>query len=253
MRTQVLDRGDLQSLEPVLAPIFERALWVQDCYSVDSPGKVVEAYAQALVQGGGRIEQRGLRTLRQAGDGWEVIDMNGRNQRFDQVVVALGPWAPEFLATIGIRVPMGFERGYHMHYAAGDSGHRLQRPIYDTGGGYVLSPMEQGLRLSTGVELTHRDAPANTTQLTLAEASARQAMPLGERLEATPWLGRRPTLPDSRPIIGPMPKRPGLFLAFGHQHIGFSTGPGTAKLLAAQMTGQPLPIDPKPFRAERFL
>ena len=73
-------------------------------------------------------------------------------------------------------------------------------------------------------------------------------------LEHPLWMGRRPTLPDSRPVIGEMPGRPGLWLAFGHQHIGFSTGPGTAALLGALMQGDTrLPLDPHPFRASRFL
>ena len=155
---------------------------------------------------------------------------------------------------LGVDIPMGFERGYHMHYAAGSAASALQRPIYDTAGGYVLSPMEQGLRLSTGVELNRCDAPMKPVQLDAAEAAARQALPLGERLQHPLWMGRRPTLPDSRPIIDQMPGRPGLWLAFGHQHIGFSTGPGTAALLAAMMLGDAqTPLDPHPFRASRFL
>jgi D-amino-acid dehydrogenase len=85
-----------------------------------------------------------------------------------------------------------------------------------------------------------------------AETSAREAFPLAQRLEAEPWRGARPTLPDSRPMIGEVPSRPGLWLAFGHQHIGFSTGPGTAAVLGALVCGERTPIDAAPFRPERF-
>ncbi|WP_218239716.1 NAD(P)/FAD-dependent oxidoreductase [Comamonas fluminis] len=256
IRTQTLSGSELQALEPALNPVFEKALWVQDSYSVNSPGAVVKAYADAFVARGGQIQNTELRTLRSAANGqWQVVDGSGQTQEFGRVVVALGPWAPKFLADLGVDIPMGFERGYHMHYA-GQSGsqHALQRPIYDTAGGYVLSPMEQGLRLSTGVELNRCDAPMKPVQLEIAEAAARKALPLGERLEHPLWMGRRPTLPDSRPIIDEMPGRPGLWLAFGHQHIGFSTGPGTAALLAGMMLGDKnLPLNPHPFRASRFL
>jgi D-amino-acid dehydrogenase len=147
---------------------------------------------------------------------------------------------------------MAFERGYHMHYRAA-SGASLARPVYDTGGGYVLSPMEQGLRLSTGVQLADRAAPPNLAQLDLAEQAAREAFPLEGRLGKEAWLGSRPTLPDSRPIIGECPGRPGLWLAFGHQHIGFNTGPGTAALLGSMMAGETCAFDPAPFRPSRFL
>lgn len=113
--------------------------------------------------------------------------------------------------------------------------------------------MEQGLRLSTGVQLTDREAPRNLAQLDLAERAAREAFPLEERLDKEAWLGSRPTLPDSRPVIGECPGRPGLWLAFGHQHIGFNTAPGTAALLGAMMAGEACAFDPAPFRPSRFL
>lgn len=252
--TQVLDAGGIAELEPSLNPIFPRGLWIQDASSVDSPGKVVEAYAKLFVTRGGTIRQAqvtGMSTL--ANGSWRLTQADGTTHDTTRAVLALGPWTREFAAqALGLSVPMAFERGYHMHYgAAGDA--TLTRPVYDTGGAYVLSPMEQGLRLSTGVQMTARDAPPNLMQLELAEQSARQAFPLADRREAQPWLGSRPTLPDSRPIIGECPGRPGLWLAFGHQHIGFSTGPGTAALLGAMIAGETSPIDPAPFRANRFL
>jgi len=250
--TEILEAGALAELEPSLNPIFTRAIWIKDASSVNSPGGLVEDYARLFAERGGVIQQREVRTLAPGADGWTVTDSAGETQTAQKVVVALGPWAREFLEGAGLRVPMGFERGYHMHYAA-KGGASLNRPIYDTGGGYVMSPMQQGLRLTTGVELNACDAPKNPAQLVQALAAAREAFPVGEPLEDEPWLGRRPTLPDSRPVIGQAPGRKDLWLAFGHQHIGFSTGPATARILADLMTGQEPPIDVRPFRPERFL
>lgn len=248
--TQVLTSGELSSLEPNLHPIFSKALWIKDTQSVDDPGKVVAAYARSFVLAGGVFEHMDVSSIRRVPEGWAVSDRSGALRCAPKLVVALGPWTPSLLRTIGIHVPMGFERGYHMHYSSAAG---LGRPVYDTGGGYVLSPMEMGLRLTTGVELNECDAEKRPVQLGLAEAAARQAFPLGERLEAEPWMGRRPTLPDSRPMIGQAPSCPGLWLAFGHQHIGFSTGPGTAAILGALMVGDAPPINPSPFRPERFI
>ena len=251
--TEVLERDHIRQLEPALNPIFERALWIKDTWSVDSPGAVVKAYAELFRKQGGQILQARLKTLQPlAGSRWRVVGDAGGAVEVDRVVVALGPWSRDFLATLGVKVPMAYERGYHMHFAA-PVACNISRPVYDTAGAYVMSPMEQGLRITSGVELTDLDAAPNPLQLDLAEAAARQAIDLGERLEPTPWLGRRPTLPDSRPIIGAMPGQRNLWLAFGHQHIGFSTGPGTGAILAALMAGEAAPIDATPFRAERFL
>ncbi|MDR6427393.1 D-amino-acid dehydrogenase [Variovorax paradoxus] len=253
--TQLLDAQELAQLEPHLKPLFPRALWIQDTASVDSPGQVVEAYARLFVARGGRIRQASIGGLRrsEAGDAWQLSEDGGTLHEASRIVLALGPWTREFAKkALGLSVPMAYERGYHMHYRAA-GGAMLGRPVYDTGGGYVLSPMEQGLRLSTGVQLADREAPKNLAQLDLAERAAREAFPLEARLDKEAWLGSRPTLPDSRPVIGECPGRPGLWLAFGHQHIGFNTAPGTAALLGAMMAGEACAFDPAPFRPSRFL
>lgn len=251
---ETLDQRALRDLEPDLKPIFRRAIWVKDAASVDNPGGVVAAYASLFAKRGGTVERKHIVALElgSGGSAWRLRSEDGMSMQAESVVVALGPWSKEFLARCGLSVPMLFERGYHMHYAAA-VGARLRRPVHDAAGGYVMSPMEQGVRLSTGVELADLDAAKDLTQLNLAEASARQAFPLGSRLEQDAWLGCRPTLPDSRPIIGEAPNRRGLWLAFGHQHIGFNTGPGTGALLAALMLGERPPIDPTPFCPARFV
>jgi D-amino-acid dehydrogenase len=236
--TQALDPAELARLEPALAPIFARALWIQGSYSVDDPQAVVRAYADLFQRSGGTFKPLRAAAIRRDVDRWTVQgDQGSDSLSAPALVVALGPWSKALLKTTGIDLPMAFERGYHMHYAPG-SGPALGRPVYDTGGGYVLSPMARGLRLTTGVELDDCEAPARPVQLDLAETRAREALDLGARLDSQAWLGRRPTLPDSRPMIGQAPRHPGLWLALGHQHIGFSTGPGTASILGELMSGE---------------
>ncbi len=252
---EVLNAQGLHDLEPQLAPIFNHALWVKDAASVDSPGAVVDAYAKLFVERGGLMLRAEIKTLRaHARTGaWGLLRADGITVKAKRVVIALGPWSKGFLQQLNIAVPMAFERGYHRHYAQAE-GPLLARPVYDAAGGCVLSPMEQGLRMTTGVELDHLDAPKKLKQLASAERMARQALPgLGAALEVEPWLGRRPTLPDSRPMIGELPRLPGLWFAFGHQHIGFSTSAGTAAVLGALMDSQPTPINALPFRPQRFL
>ncbi|KGD89440.1 amino acid dehydrogenase [Achromobacter sp. RTa] len=251
--TQALDAAELAEIEPALSPIFPRALWIQGSYSVDDPHAVTAAYADLFRRHGGAFTQMAARAIRRDGQRWTVLGEDGSSQlSADRLVVALGPWSKGILETAGIGLPLAFERGYHMHYS-GVEGASLSRPVYDTGGGYVLSPMARGLRLTTGVELDACDAPARPEQLDLAEARAREAFPLDRRLDEKAWLGRRPTLPDSRPMIGQAPRHPGLWLALGHQHIGFSTAPGTARILGELMCEEGAAARHRAFRPERFL
>ena len=120
-------------------------------------------------------------------------------------------------------------------------------------GGFVIAPMKQGLRVTSGVELTHRDAAPNFWQINQAVCMAKEVVPMGQQIDGEPWMGRRPTLIDSLPMIGAAPRHKGLWFNFGHHHIGLSMAPGSALLLSSLINGVETPIDPAPFQVSRFL
>src|SRR5690606_24133186 len=160
-------------------------------------------------------------------------------------------WSTDILAPLGYRFPLAVKRGYHRHYAPLGSA-RLNRPVVDVENGFVITPMEAGIRLTTGIEFAHRDAPPKPVQIERVLPIARRLFPLGEPVDDL-WLGRRPAFPDSRPVIGEAPRHRGLWLDFGHGHVGFTLGPVSGRLLAELMTGaNELCADPEPFRADRF-
>ncbi|MCK0208597.1 FAD-binding oxidoreductase [Starkeya koreensis] len=238
------------AMEPSLRPVFRGAVIWSDPHSVSSPGGVTQAYAAHLAALGGHVRRGDARTLARLGSGWAVTTEEGSVEA-PEIVVALGPWAMDVLRPFGLRLPLAVKRGYHMHYHA-DGEARLSRPVLDEEGGYVITPMTGGIRLTTGVEFARRDAPKTPVQLEKTEALARGLFPLGERAEAEPWLGCRPAFPDMLPVIGRAPGQKGMWLAIGHQHLGFTLGPITGRLLAEMMTGEEPCADPGPFSAERF-
>jgi D-amino-acid dehydrogenase len=248
--SELFDRQGISSLEPNILPIYTTALLHSDTASVDSPGAVVKAYAQMFASAGGQIRQSDITAIVPENDGWRVVLADGALTA-RHVVVALGPWSADLLRPLGYSVPMGFERGYHQHFQP-TLPRSLLRPIHDLEGGFVLTPMEQGIRLTTGVELTDRDAPSSFAQLDAALPLARGVLEFGEPV-GEPWRGARPTLPDGLPMIGPAPRHPGLFLALGHQHIGFTTGPATGVAIAAMIAGAPPPFDASAFSPGRYL
>jgi D-amino-acid dehydrogenase len=250
----VLDRQDIAGLEPGIQPVYQVGLLHKDTASVDSPGAVVAAYARMFAAAGGAIRRGAAKTLTRTGADWRVtLDGPGRSPDLvaGHLVVALGPWSPELLHPLGYGVPMAFERGYHQEFKA-NADHRLMRPIHDADHGFVITPVETGVRITSGVEFAPRDAPSSFLQLRAAIPRAAEIAPLGEPV-GEPWRGARPTLPDSLPMIGAAPRHPGVWLAFGHQHIGFSTGPGTGTAIAALIAGTPPPFNLKPFDPARYL
>jgi D-amino-acid dehydrogenase len=246
----VLDVGGAQALEPSLAPQFRRAVHWPGTASVSNPLAVTRAYAARFTALGGFVLTGDARSLRRAGSLWRVDAQEGPVDAA-QAVVALGPWAPDLLDPLGIRLPLAVKRGYHRHFRPrGNAG--LTRPVVDTEVGYCVAPMEQGLRLTTGAEFAHRDAPPTPNQLQRLLPTAQALFPLGEPVEPKPWLGSRPCFADSMPVIGRAPGQGGLWLACGHAHWGLTLGPATGRLIAELLTGATPFCDPAPYAAERF-
>lgn len=245
-----LSVAEALALEPNLAPVFRGAVLWSDPHSVSDPGGVTKAYAAHLEAIGGKVLVGDARTLAQGAEGWSVAGEAGPI-RGRSAVVALGPWSMDLLRPLGYRMPLAVKRGYHMHYRPeGNAG--LTRPVLDEDGGYVITPMRRGIRLTTGVEFAGRDVPKTPVQLARTEVLARGLFPLGARVDPEPWMGARPVFPDSRPVIGPAPRHANLWFAFGHQHLGFTLGPASGRLLAEMMSGEAPFVDAAPFSPARF-
>jgi D-amino-acid dehydrogenase len=250
IRSEVLDRQAISALEPGIVPAYSSGLLHTQTASVDSPGAVTKAYARMFAGSGGQIVQSEIGAIAPETDGWRVLLASGATFA-RHVVVALGPWSAELLRPLSYRVPLAFERGYHREFKPNPA-RSLSRPIHDADGSFVMTPMENGIRVTSGVELTARDAPSSLAQLEMVVPLARGVVEFGEAAGPV-WRGARPTLPDSLPMIGQVPRRAGLWLAFGHQHIGFTTGPATGAAIAAMIAGAPPPFDVAPFSPGRYL
>src|SRR4051812_34282096 len=250
IESQLLDRQAISALEPSIVPVYKVGLLHTQTASVDSPGNVVKAYAKMLAGEGGEIRQSEIKSIVPADGGWRVV-LDDATLIARHVVVALGPWSADILRPLGYRVPLAFERGYHREFKPNPA-RPLRRPIYDIDGGFIMTPMEQGIRVTSGVELTGRDAPSSFAQLDQVVPLARGVAEFGDAIGET-WRGSRPTLPDGLPMIGPVPRHAGLWLAFGNQHIGFTTGPATGAAIAAMIGGAAPPYDVTPFAPGRYI
>ena len=250
IRSELLDRQAISALEPNILPVYSVGLLHTQTASVDSPGNVVKAYARMLAGSGGEVRRAEIRSIVPDGNGWRVALSDGE-LRARHVVVALGPWSADFLRPLGYRVPLATERGYHREYKPNPS-RKLLRPIHDAENAFLMTPMENGIRVTSGVELTDREAPSNFAQIDAVEPLARGVAEFGEQVGDT-WRGARPTLPDSLPMIGPAPRHRNLWFAFGNQHIGFTTGPATGEAIAAMVSGAAPPFDVAAFAPDRYI
>jgi D-amino-acid dehydrogenase len=245
-----LDGLALARAEPHLLAEKLGAIHWTDPYSVSDPHALTLAYARLFAREGGVIATGDARRLQRINPGWRVRTADGPIEAA-QVVVALGAASTEVTRPFGYAPPLFGKRGYHMHYSLRGNA-VLNRPMVDADTGFGLMPMRRGIRLTTGVEFARTNAPPSPVQLERAEPVARALLPLDRRVDAVPWMGVRPALPDMLPVIGRAPTDAGLWCAFGHAHQGLTLGPSTGRLVAEMMSGEPTFLDPEPYGPGRF-
>ena len=247
---ELLEAGDIQDLEPHLAPIYTHGIWQKDGLRIINPGQLVTDMVNLLVAGGGSFELGDVRGI-EPGESSVTVRLADKSLSADRVIVAAGAWSRPLAAMLGDHVPLDTERGYHMMLPPGTEG-LLGRPVLNATHSFVLSPMETGLRMTSQVELAGVDAPPDYRRIRSLLPEARRMLPAVEATEASVWMGCRPSLPDSLPVIGCSMRSPNVLYAFGHQHLGMTLGPVTGKLIADLVAGRSTSLDLAPYRPDRW-
>lgn len=248
---EVLEGPEIRQLVPALSADFEKAVLQTDHGHVANPQALVAALVDLVRRRGGDCVRAQARAVTDDGDRVRIDLAGAEPLMADLCVLAAGAWTGRLLRGMGLSIPLESQRGYHLHIAA--PGIDLPLPVSFADGKFYATPMAGGLRLAGTVEFAGLDAPPNYDRATQVGRLARQWLPDLALADATPWMGHRPCLPDSLPVIGPIPGRRRLLCAFGHGHNGMTSAPSTGRMIADMVAGRPDFIDPRPYRIERFL
>ena len=247
----VLTVDELKVMEPSANfDEFAGAIHWLNSWQVSNPSLLVKLYAKNFQEMGGIIKESGVNEIVQEQDGWKVITDNDTYYS-DKLVIAAGPWSNDLIKPLGYDLPLFPMRGYHQHFKVTEK-NTINHSMFDIDKRFVMGPMQQGIRITTGAEMTTMDAPKNFGQLNTVLKLARKILPLEDAVESEAWAGSRPCMPDMKPVIGPAPQHDKLWFAFGHSHQGFTLGPMTGRLVEEMIHDKPLLVDIKPFSAERF-
>jgi len=240
---EILDATALQDLEPALPPgrfagaaLFPGTLWFTD------PAQMLALIRAACPAP--HLDAR-VTALRPRGAGWSLTLDTGETLGVEAVVVAAGAWSTRLLRPLGLKIPLDTERGYHLEFDPPEGASPLTRPLCPTSRGFYFTPMQGRLRAAGTVELGGTDAPPSPHRWARLEIGARSVFP-DLPPPARRWMGLRPSIPDSLPVIGTA--RPGLILAFGHGHIGLTLAPRTAALVSDALKGHDTPQATSPHR-----
>lgn len=250
LRMEVLDRAALAALEPAVSPAYTLGVYLPDHGSSVNPGRFAEVVAGGVQRQGGEVRRAEVRAIRTEGRRVTGVETEAGVIPADEVVIAAGAWSARLLASLGVKVPLETQRGYHMMLP--DAGVTPGRVLSPQDRKVFISPMEEGLRVAGSVEIAGLDAPPNESRAQLLLGDLRAVFPDARTDGATSWMGHRPCLPDSMPVIGPSVRYAGLWCGFGHGHLGVTSSAVTGDVLASAMLGDRPTPDLGPYALERF-
>ena len=251
IRVERLDADKLRQLYPDISPTVTHGLLVPgNAYTVN-PQRLVRTLGSLLVDAGGEIiAERAMKIVPDpTAAGYRVIT-NISNRSAPKLVVATGAWTRELIDPLGVRVPLETERGYHAMLPAPNL--TLPIPISVKNRGFGMTSMEGGLRVAGTVEIGGLRAPLDEKRAMVLVTHAKRIFPKLQAGEPSYWMGHRPSTPDSLPVLGEAPGRPGLFFCFGHGHFGMTGSPPSARLVSQLVKGATPGIDPAPYACNRF-
>lgn len=240
----------LTALQPGLSPRFTKGTFVPGWKTVADPkllGKAVWAYAQAK---GAHFEKATIDRVAADGEGATLTLAGGATRRAGHLVVAAGAWSHLLARQLGDRIPLETERGYNTTLPLG--AFDVKRQLIFSGHGFVVTPLETGLRVGGAVELGGIERPPNYNRSKALLAKAQKFLPGLNPSGGREWMGFRPSLPDSVPVIGGAPGSRSVVYAFGHGHLGLTQAAATGRLIRELVLGQSPSIDLAPFSPQRF-
>ena len=227
---EYLDREGILALEPKVGPRYRIGRFLADHATILNPLRYVQAIVQAFVVNGGSVQRGDVRSLVPQADGRWMVDAAGL---FDAVVVAAGAWSTRLLDPLGVRVALESQRGYHVQFPGASQ--TVSRTVILADKKIFVTPMEEGLRVGGTVEIGGLDRPPDLRRAAVLERIVRETFPGLEGIQPTTWMGHRPCMPDSVPVVGPAEGRQGLWLALGHGHLGMTDSVSTAERIAGAM------------------
>ena len=250
VQVEILDKQRIRQLEPALADRYDYGAYYPETAHTTDPLRLCQLLAEDFVRKGGRILRERVTDFQIELSGPATVQTDGARHRVGHVVLAAGAYSRPLAAKLGSRLPLDAERGYHVMLPHAKI--QLSRTVVDGDMYFGLTPMQGGLRLAGTVELASVDAAPNFTRADNLLRAAHETFPDLNDDGSTQWMGCRPSMPDSLPVIGRSPVHRSVYFAFGHGHLGLTGAATTGKIITDLIAERPTEMDISPFRAERF-
>ncbi|UNK38647.1 FAD-binding oxidoreductase [Shinella sp. H4-D48] len=230
-----LDPKEARCRVPALQGSFAGAIFNDGYRTFDYPLTFLRRL-QAVLRERATLLDATIASVAQGADGVIVRTEGGREFTFDKLVITAGVWSRRFVSDLGLKVLLETERGYNTTFMNPST--TLEMPVFFSEHGFVATPFENALRIGGAVELASPEAPANYKRAAAMRRKMRRYVPDLQEEGGTEWMGRRPSTPDSLPVISLHPRDPRIAFAFGHGHLGLTLSATTGRHVARLLAGQ---------------
>mgnify|MGYP000094015061 FL=1 len=249
IKQKLLSQKEVLELEPNLNPVFDAGIIYESAMHARDPHGILKQIFKLFLNRGGKFIQTNIKSIEQSKTDETIIRSDNEEYKFEKSVVASGAFSKQFTDQLGEKIPLDTERGYHVHFKGQET--LISRPVIFLDRGFGMTPMNQGLRAVGTVELGGTKNPLSKKRIDYIIQCAKELLPqLGAHEDE--WLGFRPTLPDFLPILGPSLKNKNIIYAFGHQHLGWTLGAITGKIVSGIVAGEKTNLDLSPYSSKRF-
>lgn len=250
VQVEMLDKQRIGELEPALASYYNYGAFYPETAHTTDPLRLCQMLAEDFVRHGGRILHEKAIAFQIHSVDSTTVQTNVAGHPVQHVVLTAGAYSRPLAAKLGTHLPLEAERGYHVMLPQANV--ELSRTVVDGDMYFGLTPMQGGIRLAGTVELASVNAAPNFNRANNLLSAAKKTFPNLNDEGSTQWMGCRPSMPDSLPVIGRSPVHRSVYFAFGHGHLGLTGAATTGKIIADLISERPPEIDITPFRVDRF-
>lgn len=247
---QRLTGSQARDLEPELSDSIGIAVLFPQNRSLRDPFRLVSSLAQRFTALGGKIRRGTVVGFDRSGRITAVRLAEGDRIAAEEVVIAAGAYSGLLSKMLGEPMPLETERGYHTQIMS--PGISMRHSIIWPARAFMVTPTAGGIRVGGTVEMAGLDAAPDYRRSKITVRRAQTALPNLRCEDFSEWMGHRPALPDTVPVMSASAKTPGVFYATGHGHLGVTYAATTARLMGDLIVGAKPPIDMRPYRVDRF-
>ena len=248
---EVVNGNEFSNFDPFYKDLFDVIVKCKNHGKINDPGLYVKTLCDHFLSQGGELIISKVNDISSKNLNDVIVKIESDSLIANKIVVATGAWSKIILKKFKIKMPLESERGYHVEYVEPNFYPKV--PMMLTSKKFVITPMDGRIRVAGLVEFAGLKTLKRKPPLNLLKNNIKDLFPNLKCKEKIEWLGHRPALVDSLPMLGYLDKNKQILVAFGHQHLGLTAGAKTGRIVSDLIIGNDIKLKISNYRPNRFM